>query len=109
VAAMLMFEEFVRPALLRMMGLSRLHRPERMGVMAVPWRKRGADGRMNLLRVRTRAQGQELLVELTGPQGSGLLSSMMAADALALIPPDTLAIPAGGGILLHLIDQPEDH
>jgi hypothetical protein len=34
---------------------------------------------------------------------------MMAADALALIPPDTLAIPAGGGILLHLIDQPEDH
>jgi molybdopterin molybdotransferase len=106
---MLMVEEFVRPALLKMMGFPNLHRPERTGILAAPWRKHGADGKLHLLRVRTRPRGQDLLAELTGPQGSGLLSSMMAADALALIPPDTLAIPAGGEVLLHLIDQPEDH
>jgi molybdopterin molybdotransferase len=109
VAAMLMVEEFVRPALRKMMGFSNLHRPERTGILAAPWRRHSADGKLILLRVRTRARGQDLLAELTGPQGSGLLSSMMAADALALIPPDTLAIPAGGEVLLHLIDQPEDH
>jgi molybdopterin molybdotransferase len=108
VAAMLMFEEYVRPALRRMMGFTRLHRPERMGVLEVPWQKR-ADGRLNFLRVIARDVDGRLRVALTGPQGSGLLSSMMLANALALIPPDTLAVPAGGDILLHLIDEPEDH
>lgn len=107
VAAMLMFEEYVRPALRRMMGFSCLHRPARVGIMAVPWRKRVPDGRLNFLRVVV--QGPDLRVALTGPQGSGLLSSMMLANALALIPPDTLAVAAGGEILLHLIDEPEDH
>lgn len=106
VAAMLMFEEYVRPALRRMMGFERLHRPERTGVMAGPWRKR-ADGKLNFLRVT--AQGPDFQVALTGPQGSGLLSSMMRANALALIPADTVDLPAGGPILLHLIDEPEDH
>ena len=108
VAAMLMFEEYVRPALRRMMGFPFLHRPERTGVLAAPWRKR-PDGRVTFLRVATRPRDGRLEAALTGPQGSGLLSSMMAADALALIPADTLAIPAGGDILLHLIDAPEDH
>jgi len=107
VAAMLMFEEYVRPALRSMLGFTRLHRPERTGVMAEPWRKHSADGKLNFLRVT--AQGPDFRVALTGPQGSGLLSSMMRANALALIPPGTLEIPAGGPILLHLIDEPEDH
>jgi molybdopterin molybdotransferase len=108
VAAMLVFEEYVRPALRRMMGFSRLHRPERMGVLAEPWRKR-ADGRLNFLRVRVQPCGKVLEARLTGPQGSGLLSSMTRANALALVPPETLEIPAGGEILLHLLDAEEDH
>jgi molybdopterin molybdotransferase len=109
VAAMLMFEEYVRPALRRMLGFSLLHRPEREGVLEAPWRKRGADGKLNFLRVTARAQDGRLEVALTGPQGSGLLSSMMRANALALVPPEVLAIPAGGSVRLHLIDEPEDH
>ncbi len=108
VAAMLMFEEYVRPALRRMMGFTLLHRPERVGLMAAPWRKR-ADGRLNFLRVTARDEGGRLRVALTGPQGSGLLSSMMRANALALIPAEVVELPAGGEILLHLIDEPEDH
>ena len=41
VAAMIMFEEYVRPALRRMLGYAHLHRPERMGHLAAPWRKHG--------------------------------------------------------------------
>jgi len=108
VAAMLVFEEYVRPALRRMMGFSRLHRPERIGVLAAPWRKR-PDGRLNFLRVVARPQGAGLEVTLTGPQGSGLLSSMTRANALALVPADTLELPAGGEVLLHLLDAEEDH
>ena len=108
VAAMLMFEEYVRPALRRMLGAGPLHRPERTGIMAAPWRKR-PDGKLNFLRVVTREREGRLEVALTGPQGSGLLSSMMRANALALVPAEVLDIPAGGEILLHLIDEPEDH
>ena len=109
VAAMLMFELYVRPALRRMMGFGLLHRPERLGVLDAPWRKRSPDGRLNILRVTARAEGRRLGVALTGPQGSGLLSSMMRANALALVPADILELPAGGEVLLHLIDEPEDH
>jgi molybdopterin molybdotransferase len=106
---MIMFEEYVRPALRRMLGHAALHRPERMGILAAPWRKQGADGRLAFLRVATRMEAGRLVAALAGPQGSGVLTSMMRADALALVPPETLAIPAGGEVLLHLLDQPEDH
>jgi len=111
VAAMLMFEEYVRPALRRMLGFSHLHRPVRTGILDAPWRKHGPDGRLAFLRVTARPMDQDgrLGVALTGPQGSGLLSSLMRANALALMPAEVLAVPAGGEVLLHLIDEPEDH
>jgi molybdopterin biosynthesis enzyme len=91
------------------MGHPLLHRPERVGILAEPWRKAAPDGRLNLLRVSTRVRDGRLEASLTGPQGSGLLMSMMQTDALALVPGDTQEIPAGGEVLLHLLDQPEDH
>ena len=108
-AAMLMFEEYVRPALRRMLGHRLLHRPERIGQLATPFRKPAGDPRMTLLRVTVAVRDGQLVANLTGPQGSGLLASMMRTDALALVPPEIREIPAGGAVLLHLIDQPEDH
>lgn len=108
-AAMLMFEEYVRPALRRMLGHRFLHRPERIGRLAAPFRKPAEDRRLTFLRVSVTDQDGGLTATLTGPQGSGLLASMMRTDALALVPPETREIPAGGDILLHLINEPEDH
>jgi molybdopterin molybdotransferase len=108
-AAMLMFEEYVRPALRRMLGHRLLHRPERIGWLATPFRRPAGDSRLILLRVSVSDRDGRLLATLTGPQGSGLLASMMRTDALALVPPEVREIPAGGEVLLHLIDQPEDH
>jgi molybdopterin molybdotransferase len=64
---------------------------------------------MHFLRVRVRAEGGALRVRLSGPQGSGVLSSMARANALALIPGDVESIPEGGRVLLHLIEEAEDH
>ena len=108
-AAMIMFEEYVRPALRRMMGHRLLHRPERLARLAAPWRKESRDNRLNFLRVSLQVRDGQLLAALTGPQGSGLLASMMRTDALALVLPETLEIPAGGEVQVHLLDLPEDH
>jgi len=107
VAAMLMVEEYVRPALRKMMGFGHLFRPERMGILEQAWRKSGPDGKVHFLRVAVREKDGLLHASLTGPQGSGILSSMLKANALAVIREDEDAIPAGGAVLLHLSDLAE--
>jgi molybdopterin molybdotransferase len=109
VAAMVVMEEYVRPLLRKMMGLSLLFRPERHGTLASPWAKSGADGRLHFLRVHVRVEGGTLRADLAGPQGSGILSSMARSNALALIPEDAAAIAPGDRLLIHLTDEPEDH
>ena len=109
VAAMLMVEEYVRPALRKMMGFRHLHRPERTGILDRPWGRSGADGRTHFLRVTAREDGGQWRASLTGPQGSGILSSMLRANALAVIPEDQGSVPAGGSVRLHLIEMVEDH
>jgi molybdopterin molybdotransferase len=109
VAAMLVMEEYVRPLLRRRMGFARLFRPEREGALETPWTRRAGDDRLHFLRVHVRDVGGGLRARLSGPQGSGVLSSMARANALALIPGDVASIPEGGRVLLHLIEEPEDH
>lgn len=109
VAAMVMVEEYVRPALRRMMGFRHLHRPECTALLDTPWRKSSPDGRVHFLRVLLREEDGVRRAALTGPQGSGILSSMLRANALALIPEDQTAIEAGEAVRLHLTGLPEDH
>lgn len=92
VSTMVTFELFVRPALLRMCGRTRVHPPVIDAVMRDAYTARG--GMMHFPRVRLarRADGS-FSARLTGPQGSGLAHSMAAADALALIPPDAAVAP----------------
>ncbi|WP_316413840.1 molybdopterin molybdotransferase MoeA [Mesoterricola silvestris] len=106
VAAMLMFEEYVRPAVRRMMGYRNLHRPARAGVLEEGWTRSGDARRTEFLRVVAGPGGR---VALAGPQGSGILSGMMRANALAVIPEGPMALEAGAEVLLHLLDEAEDH
>ena len=109
VAAMIAMEEYVRPVLRRMMGHDRLFRPEREGRLETGWRRREGDGRLHFLRVLVREQDGALRASLSGPQGSGILSSMARANALALVPPEVDEVLAGGRVTLHLIEEVEDH
>jgi molybdopterin molybdotransferase len=95
VSAMVTFELFVRPALLKLAGRRRLTRPRlrvrALEAVANPGARRG------YLRVRLERTGQGLGARLTGEQGSAILRSMVAADGLAVVPPDT-TVAAGDEI-----------
>jgi molybdopterin molybdotransferase len=108
VSAMLCFEEYVRPALRKMMGFATLHRPERQAILTEGYSKGSADGRLHFVRVIATEQDGQLVAAATGPQGSGILSSMTRANAFALIPEDVVRVAKGEKVLLHMIDLPED-
>jgi molybdopterin molybdotransferase len=109
VAAMIVMEEYVRPALRKMMSLPRLFRPERHATLEAAWERRESDRRLHFLRVVGREEGGAWRARLAGPQGSGILSSMARANALALVPEDARSLQPGAQVLLHLIEEPEDH
>jgi len=95
VSAMVTFELFVRPALRRMQGCNAVQRPRIPARALEPIDNPGA--RRGYLRVRLEHDGEGYGARLTGAQGSGILRSMVLADGLAVVTPDT-TIPAGGRV-----------
>jgi molybdopterin molybdotransferase len=81
---MVTFELFVRPALLRMCGRSRVHQPVIGAVLRERVSARGE--LMHFPRLRLEREDGTTYARLTGPQGSGVATSMAAADALGLVP-----------------------
>jgi molybdopterin molybdotransferase len=80
------FELFVRPALLRMCGRTRVHPPVAHAVMRDAYPVRGDLMHFPRVSLQREADGT-LAARLTGSQSSGVSSSLAAADGLALIPP----------------------
>jgi len=109
VAAMVCFEVYVRPALRKMMGHTLLFRPRVEAVLTEDYRKGGGDRRTHWLRVLARSEGGRWAATATGPQGSGILSSMTRANAIAEIPEAAGDLAAGTRVELHMTDLPEDH
>ena len=93
VSAMVCFELFVRPALVRMMGRKDRGRP-RVQVYFEEAVKNNF-GRMHAMRVSLERTERGWLARSVGAQGSGLVSSLTKADALALIGPDLEGVRAG--------------
>ena len=91
VSAMVTFELFVRPAILRMAGHTRLHRPTVAARAQEPIRN--GDTRRGYLRVTLSPSDDGYLARLTGTQSSGVLRSMVAADGLAIVPGETTIAP----------------
>ena len=91
VSAMVTFELFVRPALLKMAGHARLDRATIVARALAPIPNPGH--RRGYLRVTLTAGPDGWGARLTGDQGSGILRSMVAADGLAVVPGDTTVEP----------------
>ena len=53
-----------------------------------------------------REVGDELEARLTGPQGSGILTSMVRANALLVIPEGQQETPAGAEVVAIRLDDP---
>lgn len=87
VSAMVCFDLFVRPALMQMMGREDRKRPRIQVYFDQDMRNRF--GRLNAMRVSLSKTEKGWRAESVGAQGSGLVSSLTKADALALIGPES--------------------
>ena len=101
VSSMVTFELFARPAMLKMMGKKNLAKPVVEAVLEEP--VVNTDGRRLYTRaIVTRSDGQ-YHAHLTGPQGSGILTSMSLANGLVIVPEDTTGAKAGETVKVILL------
>lgn len=105
VSTMVTFELFVRPLLRRLLGHPR---PFRRTIPVVTAEDITLGPRLqHFLRVELDLEPGALpRVRLTGPQGSGILSSMVRADALLIVPEDQPHVPAGTTLHALVLDDP---
>ena len=105
VSTMVTFELFVRPLLRRMLGHAL---PFRRTIPVVTAEDITLGPRLqHFLRVvLSGASGSMPRAHLTGPQGSGILSSMARADALLIVPEDQPHVPAGTILTALVLDDP---
>lgn len=104
-ASMVAFEQFARPAILKMAGKTRLRRREVEAIL-----KEAVKGRVGV-RQFVRAVATEgadgWSVRLGGLQGSAMLSSMVRSNALLVVPETAGRLQAGDRVKVQLIDLPE--
>jgi molybdopterin molybdotransferase len=104
VSTMVTFELFVRPAIRRMCGHAF---PFRRSVQATLTERIALKPRLqHFLRGIVSEGPSGLEARLTGPQGSGILTSMVKANALLVIPEGQFESPVGSTVTALLLDDP---
>ena len=101
VSAAVTFEEFVRPALRKMMGHSALYRPVMRARLAEKLTKRA--GRLHFVRVSLELRDGEWTAIPTRNQSSGVLTSMIRGEGLAVFPSDSEVLEAGREIDVQVL------
>jgi molybdopterin molybdotransferase len=101
VSSMVTFEEFVRPALLKMMGHHKVIKPYVKATLKETVTKKS--GRVQFLRVRIVDNGEHLIAASAGDQNTGILSTMLRANGIAVLPASRDIFEAGEEVDVHLI------
>jgi molybdopterin molybdotransferase len=101
VSSMITFEEFVRPALLKMMGHQRVIKAFVKATMKERVKKK--PGRVQFLRVRIVDDGEQLFATSSGDQNTGILRTLLRANGIAVLPADQEQVHAGEEVNVHLI------
>jgi len=98
------FIQFVRPALLRLMGAKRIKKP----IIHAFLEEDIASGKVyHLLRGRFTVRDGEFYVSTTGNQKPSMLRSMSMANCLIIIPEDITKVEAGEKVAIQLINHDE--
>ena len=105
VSAMLTFEQFVRPAILKLCGRTHWHKPVVQVELAEAVT---SDGRETYARVWVQREDDHYVARLSGGQSSNVLSALVAANALVIIPEGQTHVEAGARISAQMLDWPED-
>jgi molybdopterin molybdotransferase len=107
VSVFVSLELFVRPAILKMMGRTRLHRPEVTATLTDD--VRGPKGKTAYARVAvSRGDDGGWVASPTGGRGSNLISTISRANGLAIVPPGTETAPAGSELRVLVFRSGED-
>jgi len=106
VSSMITFEQFARPAILKMMGKKILAKPAIRAIIEDD--VVNTDGRRLFARVSVTRRGGQYYASVTGPQGSGILTSMARANGLAVIPESSNGVKAGDMVEVQMLDWGEE-
>jgi molybdopterin molybdotransferase len=106
VSSMITFEQFARPAILKMMGKKILAKPAIRAIIENDIMD--TDGRRLFARVTVTKRGGRYYASVTGPQGSGILTSMVKANGLAVIPESSKGVKAGNMVDVQMLDWGEE-
>jgi len=106
VSSMVTFELFARPAILKMMGKKNLAKPTIEAIIENP--VVNSDGRRIFARAVVEKRGGQYFARLTGPQGSGILTSMTLANGLVIVHEDKAGATAGDIVQVMMLDWNEE-
>lgn len=101
VSTMVTFEEFVRPALLKMQGHLNPIKPCVKATLQEAVKKK--PGRVQFLRVFVTEHAGRLSAASSGDQNTGILRTMLRANGIAILPAAPERIEAGEPVDVHLI------
>jgi molybdopterin molybdotransferase len=105
VSTLVSFIQFVRPALLRLMGSKKIDKPLINAVLEGEIRKKPE--RKHFVRGYFTIRDGNFYVNTTGPQGSGILRSMSIANCLIIIPIGVERVKDGDVVTIQLINHGE--
>lgn len=101
VSTIITFEELVRPALLRMMGLRRVIRPYVQATLRSEVRKKA--GKVHFLRVKIEVENGRNWATSAGDQNTGILRTMLRTNGIAVLPKDKTVFSPGEEVAVHLL------
>ena len=102
VSSMVSFEIFVKPAISKMMGQRIDEKTEVAARIEEDISKKR--GLRYFLRANTHSQDGKYLTKTTGPQGSGILKSMVLANSLIILPEEKAFIKKGSLVKVRFLD-----
>lgn len=103
VSSMVGFEEFVRPALLKMMGKSDIFKNIVDARLTEEIRKK--PGRTNFIQSCLKEENGDLLVTPIKIRGSAVMSSMVRANSLIVLPKESSGADAGETVKVQPLDS----
>jgi molybdopterin molybdotransferase len=101
VSTLLTFEQFVRPALLKLAGRRQVLRPTVRAEFQELLRRK--PGRVSFVRVRLERHGESLHAFSAGNQDTGILKTMLRADGIAIVPAEQGDLGPGTAVEVQVL------
>ena len=105
VSALVAFEQFVRPSLLKMMGARALFRPRVPAVAGHSLRTNPE--KTVFVRVVVDLEGGRMVARSSGGQGSNVLSAAAVANGMAVVPRGVASVGEGEPVAVEMLRSPE--